>query len=115
MSDCHVHLAKPAAKEIRKLDKAEQKFVVERLDQLQKNPRPQGVEKLRGRPDIWRIRARHFRIIYSIPKPGIVIVLVVRDRKDAYKGLEEIDAKLAHAIEELSQTQLGQALLQLNI
>lgn len=98
MSDHEVVVGKAAEREIRKLPKAAQRVVVKALEKLAGTPRPPGAEKLSGRPAFYRLRAGDYRIIYAIRAERLVIVLVVRDRKEAYRGLEDLDGKLAQAM-----------------
>lgn len=99
MEAIEIHISPAAQREIKKMTKQARKVVIEALEQLSTCPRPRGVEKITDRPDFLRIPAgRNHRIIYHIRGNNLIIVLVVRDRKDAYKGLDALDAKLAAAI-----------------
>lgn len=97
-----VKLTPRAEKEIVGLPKADQRKVVRKLDALATTPRPPGVEKLKENPAFWRIKAgKNHRIVYTIlDKERLVIVAVVRNRKDAYRGLSKLDP-----VELLSQLQ----------
>ncbi len=49
------------------------------------NPRPNGVKKLKGYENTYRIRVGNYRVIYEIEdREMIVIVLSSIHRKDAY-------------------------------
>ena len=50
-----VLLAPPAERQLKALAEATQKRIVTRLKALQHNPRPQGVKKLAGEDNIYRI------------------------------------------------------------
>ncbi|WP_442907469.1 type II toxin-antitoxin system RelE family toxin [Kaistia sp. MMO-174] len=105
MTEIEIRIAPAARREIRKLSRQAQKTVIEALELLASCPRPKGVEKITDRPDFLRVPAgRNHRIIYHIRSNVLLIVLVVRDRKDAYKGLDSLDAKLAAAISEIAET-----------
>ena len=58
-----------------------------RLLSLAEEPRPPGVEKMKGEIDTWRIRSGSYRIVYEI-HDRVLLVLVVKigDRKDVYRG-----------------------------
>jgi mRNA interferase RelE/StbE len=88
-------ISKRAAKDIKKLPKDDQRKVVLALDALAENPRPRGVEKLKSNPAFWRICIGHDkRMIYTIDdKERLVLVALVRFRKDAYRGLGDLDAE----------------------
>jgi mRNA interferase RelE/StbE len=77
-------------------------MVVAAIEELAKCPRPRGVEKLKGYPAFFRWRVGDFRIAYAIPKAGLVVVCLVKNRDAAYKGLDSLGAKLAHAMMELA-------------
>lgn len=66
------------------------------------NPRPPGAEKIQGRPRYYRIKAgRDYRVIYHLFQERLVVVLVVRNRKDAYKDLDDLGGKLEAALLEV--------------
>lgn len=67
-------------KEIRKL-------VLERIDKLRTNPRPENVEPLKGADKgLFRIRQGDYRIVYSIQDHKLLILVVrVVHRKEVYK------------------------------
>jgi mRNA interferase RelE/StbE len=66
--------------------------VVKALVALSGNPRPHGVEKLSRDPRLWRVRCGKYRIIYWInDEAGIVVALIVRHRKDAYRDIDKLD------------------------
>jgi mRNA interferase RelE/StbE len=111
---CKVHVSKSARREIKKLTRQAQIQVVEALDKLAAMPLPPGVEKLQSNPGFFRVRSGDFRIIYALlsTPSHLVVVLVVRDRKDAFKGLEKLDQKLASALVEVAGTLLEQTATQ---
>ena len=79
-------LAPPAEHQLKALSETTQKRIVKRLKTLQHNPRPQGVKKLTGEDDIYRIREGSHRIIYTIrDKELIVLVVKIGDRKEVYR------------------------------
>jgi mRNA interferase RelE/StbE len=80
-------LLSPAAeRQLEALAPAIQKRVVRRLLSLRENPRPQGVKKLAGENDLYRIREGDYRIVYTIrDKELIVLVVKIGDRKEVYR------------------------------
>ncbi len=79
-------LAPPAERQLKALTSAIQKPLVKRLKTLRANPRPQGVKKLTGEDDLYRIREGDYRIIYTIQdKRLIVLVVKIGDRKEVYR------------------------------
>ena len=81
-----VELKPSAASQLRKLDRGIQKRIFAKFDQLRDNPRPNGVQKLAGEDDLYRVRVGDFRIVYTIfDDQLLVLVLVIGDRKDVYR------------------------------
>ena len=67
----------PAAKrQIKKLTKAIQKLIVERLEELAVEPRPSGILKMEGEESFYRVRVGDYRIIYEIQDRALLIVVV---------------------------------------
>ena len=108
-----MHVANPAAREIKKLTKTAQAQVITAINGLAHNPTPNGIEKLQARPGFFRLRSGDFRIIYHVKRDSkLVVILVVRDRKDAIKGLEDLDGKLAIALTHAAGTILHRSAVQ---
>lgn len=85
-----VHLAPAAERQLKALEKPVRVRIVRRLRKLEETPRPQGVEKLSGPDDLYRIREGEYRIIYTIKdKELIVLVVKIGHRKDVYRGLSQ--------------------------
>jgi mRNA interferase RelE/StbE len=81
-----VLLAPPAERQFKALAEPIQKRITRRLRTLKENPRPQGVKKLAGEEDLYRIREGDYRIIYTIQdKQLIVLVVKIGDRKEVYR------------------------------
>ena len=56
------------------------------IDALDENPRPDGVKKLKGKDNQYRIRVGDYRIIYTIEDQELLIVVVqLGARSDVYK------------------------------
>ena len=77
---------KPAAlRSLRKLPQEVQKRLARRIEALSRNPRPAGVEKLKGLPDLYRLRLGDYRILYQIQdKILLVLVVQVGHRREIY-------------------------------
>lgn len=60
--------------------------VMRRLEALEKNPRPMGVEKLTAPGDLYRVRAGDWRIVYAIrDRELVVIVIRIGHRREVYR------------------------------
>lgn len=72
-------------KVLQKVPKRDANAIREAIDDLAKNPRPDGAIKLTGREG-YRIRVGNYRVIYLILDDRLVVlVLNVDGRKDIYK------------------------------
>jgi mRNA interferase RelE/StbE len=82
-----VRLKASAQKEYDKLPKAERLRVLDRLLELEDNPRPSGVETLSGEfRGLHRVRVGDYRIIYEISDTArMVSVARIRPRGRAYQ------------------------------
>ncbi len=59
--------------------------IINHLETLESNPRPDGVKKLKGK-DGWRIRVGGYRVVYKIIDDDRVVLLTkVGHRKDVYQ------------------------------
>ncbi len=53
---------------------------------LAANPRPPGAVKLAGTADLWRIRVKNYRVIYTVVSTELIVTVVkIGDRKDVYR------------------------------
>jgi mRNA interferase RelE/StbE len=77
---------KPAiAKQLRRLDRKEQKKIIAAAENLASNPRPFGYKKLVGNEGFYRIKVGDYRVIYEIDDDVLIVsVLRVINRRDAY-------------------------------
>jgi mRNA interferase RelE/StbE len=66
----------------------DQKRIRERIDGLAADPRPPGVKKLKGEPDLYRLRSGNYRIIYSIEDVRLIVLVIrIGHRREVYRGL----------------------------
>lgn len=84
-----VQIKNSAQKEIRKLPSKElREKVISIIDGLYTNPMPEDSKKIKGSNNIYRIRQGVYRVVYQVYKSEpLIMVIRVRHRKDAYKGL----------------------------
>ena len=60
--------------------------IVKAVDDLSLNPYPQGVRKLAGSEDTYRIRVGDYRVLYAIIENRFIVqVIRVGHRRDVYK------------------------------
>lgn len=71
---------------VRIRDERLQQRLAQAIDGLAENPRPQGIMKMSGYQNRYRLRVGDFRIIYEIHDPYLLVVVVaVGDRKEVYR------------------------------
>ncbi|HEY1093331.1 MAG TPA: type II toxin-antitoxin system RelE/ParE family toxin [Glycomyces sp.] len=71
-----VEFTEEADKQLKSLDKPVRRRILLAVAKLEGNPRPEGVKKLKGKSDRWRIRVGDWRVLYKV-EDGRLIVLVV--------------------------------------
>jgi mRNA interferase RelE/StbE len=60
--------------------------IAEKIQRLAEDPRPDGVVKLKGMDDEYRIRVGDYRVRYEIDDAkGLIQVLQCKHRKDIYR------------------------------
>lgn len=78
-----VELTPGAQRELRRLPPDVQERLEAPILALGENPRPAGVRKLQGEPDVWRNRVGPYRVVYDIHDDRcLVIILKVARRSE---------------------------------
>ena len=87
MAEYRLLIKSSAAKELDAAGtKADRLRIVQRIQALTGNPRPQGSEKLAGYSDRYRIRQGRYRIIYVIDdERREVTIFKIGHRRDVYR------------------------------
>ena len=85
-SEYRIEFTPQGARDLRKLPRRDQRRVAARIDALARDPRPPGVEKLKGGHDIWRIRVGNLRVLYTIAQQIVTVTIVrISHRREAYR------------------------------
>jgi mRNA interferase RelE/StbE len=80
-----VILPKSVQKEIDDLPDEVARRILDRFAELERNPRPPDVKKLKGRK-AWRIRVGDYRVIYEInDRAREILVVVAGHRREVYR------------------------------
>ena len=80
-----VILPKSVQKELDRLPDDVVRRILARLAELETNPRPADVKKLKGR-SAWRIRVGDYRVIYEIRDRELqILVITVGHRREIYR------------------------------
>lgn len=75
-----------AEKDLDKIPTAYYQIVSEHLLSLEKDPFQNGVKKLQGYENLYRLRVGIYRIIYSIEKKKLIVTVIkISHRNEAYK------------------------------
>ena len=84
-----IEFAPTAERDFKSLDKPIQTRLARRIDSLAENPFPQGIIKLAGEEDLYRLRVGDYRIIYQMQGRRLVILIVrIGHRGDIYRRLK---------------------------
>ena len=88
ISDCEyrIDFTPQGARDLRKLPRRDQRRVAARIDALRRDPRPSGVQKLKGGHEIWRLRVGDLRVLYTIAQQIVTVTVVrVSHRREVYR------------------------------
>ncbi|MBD2298088.1 type II toxin-antitoxin system RelE/ParE family toxin [Nostoc sp. FACHB-87] len=81
-----VKFTKSARKSFKKLSPEVQERIQIKIDELVIEPRPNGVKKLKGEENLYRIRVGDYRVIYEIFDDVLLVSVVeVGHRSNIYK------------------------------
>lgn len=88
MASFSIEFKPSVEKDFRRLPKLAAERAFKRIESLQNEPFPHGVEKLEGAEKLYRLRVGDYRIIYQLePQARRITVLYVRHRRDVYRTL----------------------------
>ena len=80
-----VELRRRVQDKLDSLPESDREMVIGALLNLEEDPRPRGVEKIRGK-ELWRVRKGDYRVVYDINDDAkIVTVVRIGHRKDVYR------------------------------
>ena len=86
MAAYRVVLTPAADRQLATLPRQAREMVAAAIVTLASNPRPPGSAKLAGAADLWRIRVRDYRVIYTVVSGELVVTVVkIGNRKDVYR------------------------------
>jgi len=82
-----IEIARPAQRQLKKLDAPTRKKISQRIDRLAMDPRPPGAVKLTDvSPPIYRIRDGQYRILYTIDDDKLIVLVVrIGHRSEVYR------------------------------
>ncbi|MCP4418668.1 MAG: type II toxin-antitoxin system RelE/ParE family toxin [Chloroflexi bacterium] len=85
MANYKIVIKRSVAKDLRPIPNKDVRRILNRIEQLAKNPRPPGSKQLAG--DIkYRIRQGNYRILYTVEDEIVTVTVVkVGHRRDVYQ------------------------------
>ena len=86
MARYSIEISRTAEKQLKKLNRDDQRRVVKAIVALADDPHPRGSRSLTGYDDVFRIRVGPYRVLYSVSgKKLVIIILKIGHRKDVYR------------------------------
>lgn len=86
MATYKIVFKKPAEKVLSVIPKKFAEKILLKIYALKEEPRPQGVKKLAGNLNYYRIRIGDYRVIYSVHENILTIEIIrIGHRKDVYR------------------------------
>lgn len=86
MARFELEITHSAEKQLRALDRVDQQRLAKAMLALAEDRRPRGSKKLSGYEDVFRIRVGRFRVLCSMAKKRLVIlILKIGHRRDVYR------------------------------
>jgi len=83
----HIEVKRSAAKALKKIPKADQKRIADKIDSLAEDLPNPDTTKMKGNNPFHRIRVGNYRIIYEIQEDVLLILVVkIGHRKDIYRN-----------------------------
>ncbi len=86
MASYNILISSTAEKALKKIPKKDRIKIVQLIQTLAIKPLPQGVRKLIGEPNVYRVRYGNYRVIYELRnKKLLILVLKIGHRKRIYR------------------------------
>ena len=86
MASYKIQIQKTAEKELKSVPSAFLKQMVHKIYSLTSNPRPHGVQLLKGEERYFRIRQGDYRIVYEVnDAEHLITIIKIGHRREVYK------------------------------
>ena len=83
-----IEIERKALKQLKKIPEPYKSVIIDAIDSLSTDPRPNGCTKLKGSIGLWRIRVNAYRIVYQVQDHQLLVLVIrINHRSDVYKGL----------------------------
>jgi mRNA interferase RelE/StbE len=77
-----------AVRDLKSFDRQIRARIANRIDALAENPRPQGVKKIEGEEELYRLRVGDYRILYQVKAKVLLVLIVgVGHRREVYRSI----------------------------
>ena len=103
MSSVQIIFAPSAERELKKLTRVRQTEVILLLRKMRDGSDTLSIEKNKGHPSFFRIKGKDMRVIYHPLTGTRIVILVIQDRKEAYRGLNDLNSKLEAALHRIEE------------
>lgn len=82
-----VEFTTAAARQVRKLPSAVRDGILDAIEDLEDDPRPYGVKKLKGEETAWRIRVGDYRVLYDVIDSQLLVTVIrAAHRREVYQA-----------------------------
>jgi mRNA interferase RelE/StbE len=86
MGSYKLSISATAERQLRRLPKRDLARVAEAMERLASDPHPRGMRKLVGYEDVFRIRVGRYRVLYSVDRREVIVVILkIGHRRDVYR------------------------------
>ena len=86
MASYRLEISATAERQLKRLPARDLRHVAEAIQALGGDPHPRGSRKLQGFADVFRIRVGRYRVLYSVERRRVVVVVLkIGQRKDVYR------------------------------
>ncbi len=83
-----IELTPRAQRDFKALDGSVRGRIKQRIESLAANPYPQGIKKIEGEDELYRLRVGDYRILYQVQgKVLLVLVVGIGHRRDIYRRI----------------------------
>ncbi len=86
MSDYEIIIVGAVRRQLKRINLADKKRILDKIQSLANNPRPHGFKELKGSENLFRVRVGDYRIIYEIrDKILLITILKIGNRREIYR------------------------------
>ena len=83
-----IFFSKPAIQELKKITEYLQVKIKEKIQNLSQNVSMPSVKKIKGKPNLYRLRVGNYRVVFEKQDDKLIIIIIrIRHRKDIYRNL----------------------------